>query len=59
MTDDTHPRDTTDDPGPDHASGDVRSDQAGQKTGPPGSGDVDQAAIEEAAEKLGQAGGGH
>jgi len=59
MTDDTHPRDTTEDPGTERASGEVRSDQAGQKTDPPGSGDLDQAAVDEAAEKLGQAGGGH
>ena len=59
MTNDTHPRDTTEDPGADRASGAVRSDAAGQTTVPPGSGDVDREAVDKGAEKLEQAGGGH
>ena len=59
MTNDTHPRDTTDDPGPERASGEVRSDAAGKKTDPPGTGDVDQAAVDAGRERLEQSGAGH
>lgn len=40
--------------------GEQRIDEAsGQKAGPPGSGEVDEDAVQEATEKLDQAGGGH
>jgi hypothetical protein len=38
---------------------DVNADPPGSKTGPPGSGDRDEADIAKGQEKLEQAGGGH
>lgn len=47
------------DPGPDHASGEVRSDAAGKTAGPPGGADLDRDALEKGTDRLGQAGAGH
>jgi len=43
---------------PEKAS-DVNADPPGSKTGPPGSGDRDEADIAKGMDKLDQAGGGH
>jgi hypothetical protein len=60
MSDDIDTQDSTvTDHGPGTASGEVRSDAAGQTTGPPGSGDVDEQALAAGRERLEQAGGGH
>jgi hypothetical protein len=50
---------TTHDPGPEKASGEVDSKAAGSKTGPPGNSDLDQAAVDQGAEKLGYVDSGH
>ena len=57
MTDDT--KITTHDPGADKASGEVDSKAAGQKTGPPGNGDLDQTDVDKGSEKLGHVEAGH
>jgi hypothetical protein len=59
MTNDTHPRDTTTDPGPEKASGEVDSKAAGQKTDPPGNGDVDQNAVDAGRDRLDHVEAGH
>ena len=59
MTDEKHD-DHDGAPAADSAQDGQRRDEAsGQKVGPPGQGDRDEAAIEEGLDKLGQAGGGH
>jgi len=56
MTDD---KNTTRDPGPDKASGEVDPAAAGKKTGPPGNADLDQDAVDKGTEKLGHVEAGH
>ena len=50
---------TTHDPGADKASGEVDSQAAGKKTGPPGNADLDDAAVEQGREKLDHVEAGH
>jgi hypothetical protein len=59
MPTDDHPRETTTDPGPEHASGEVDSKAAGKTTGPPGGSDTDDAAVEAGRERLDHVEAGH
>jgi hypothetical protein len=59
MPTDEHPRETTIDPGPDKASGEVDPKAAGKKTGPPGGDDVDNDAVERGRDRLDRVEAGH
>ena len=59
MPNDQHPRDTTTDPGPEKASGEVDSKAAGKTTGPPGGTEVDGDALEKGRDRLDHVEAGH